>query len=119
MAGVDLRLAEREYFQQRQRLLRLLIGSDILDNGLGFSILGNDERLSFRSQTGEYLRSVRFEVTDRFDLGGISHRTVPGIGRDQIWSFYDLLSTDAAFGLRPPKRPTLRQEDGSPRVAAL
>ena len=53
----ELPIAEREDFQQRERLLSLFVKSDVLDDGFGCAVLRNDERLSLSRKLSKVSRS--------------------------------------------------------------
>jgi len=66
----DLAGAERQNFQQRHGLLRLLVTFDALHDCLGFAVLGDDQRLPFFTQAAHDLCGMRLEIADRLDLAG-------------------------------------------------
>src|SRR5688572_23266714 len=67
-ALVDLTVAEREHLQQRERFLRLLVGSDVLHDRLGFTVLRDDERFAVLGEVANHVGGVRLEIGDRLDL---------------------------------------------------
>ena len=70
VACLDLTVAEGKNLQKGHGFLGLLVACDVLDDGLGLPVLGDDERLAVLAQGSDDLSGVSFEVADRFDLIG-------------------------------------------------
>ena len=68
-AFLDVLLPERQDLQQRQGLLRFLEGRNVLQHGLGFPVLRDDQGLPVFGQVGQHLGGIGLEVTDGLDLG--------------------------------------------------
>lgn len=60
-------IAQREDFQQRQRVLRLLERGHVLQDSLGFTILGDYQRFTLLGEVCQNLGSVGLEVAYGFD----------------------------------------------------
>ena len=70
LALFDLTSAERQNFQKRHGLLRLLVAFNILYYNLGFAILSDDQGLPLFHQVSHDLRGMGLEIADWFDLAG-------------------------------------------------
>jgi len=68
LASRDILVAQREDFQQRQCFLSLFERGHVLQDGLGLTVLGDDQGLALLCEVPQNLGSVRFEVADRLDL---------------------------------------------------
>ena len=67
LASFDLAGAERQDFQQRHGLLRLLATFDVLYDHLGFAVPGDEQWFSLFPPAARDLCSMRLEIADRFD----------------------------------------------------
>jgi hypothetical protein len=65
---VDLSVAKSEDLQQGHGFLSLLVGRDILNDQLCFSVLRDHQRLPLLGQAPNHLCCIRFVITDRLDL---------------------------------------------------
>ena len=68
LAGRHVLIAQRQYLQQGQRLLGFLEGGHVLQNGLGFAVLRDHQRLTLFGQAQQNFCGVGLQVTDRLDL---------------------------------------------------
>src|SRR5690606_9196390 len=57
--------------------LLLLVLPDIHHHHLGFTVLGDDDRLRIGSELLDHIRRVRLQVGDRLDLFGEGHGMTP------------------------------------------
>jgi hypothetical protein len=74
--SINIGLTHGKDFEQCQSFLRLLIGSHILEDSFGLTILSDDHGLAALSELLQHLGSVSFEIADRFDLGSAEHDEV-------------------------------------------
>lgn len=68
--GRDLPVAKSEDLEQREGFLCLLIAVDILNDDLGFAVLGDDQRFLPVRKLAYDLGSMGFEVADWLDSAG-------------------------------------------------
>lgn len=69
LATFDLLFVQSKNFQQGHGLLRRLLSGKVLQYRLGLAVLRDDERLSVLLELAEYIRSIRSQIADRFNLG--------------------------------------------------
>ena len=70
LAGFDLTVAQRQHLEKGHALLHPLVAGDVLHDGLGFAVLGDDQRLRPVPERADDLGGVSLQVTNRLDAVG-------------------------------------------------
>jgi len=63
----ELLIPQRQNLEKRQGFLGLFESDDVLKDGLGFPILGDDQRLLLPPKVVENLRGIGLQIADRLD----------------------------------------------------
>ena len=63
----ELLIPQRQNLEKRRGFLALFESDDVLNDGLGFPILGDDQRLLLPPKVVENLRGIGLQIADRLD----------------------------------------------------